>query len=55
VILRLDAGAEHGFHRELPALKLDSAKNTGYAFQWYAMSAALFVIYMAVNVKRRTG
>ena len=54
VILRLDAGAEHGFHRELPALKLDSAKNTGYAFQWYAMSAALFGIYMAVNIKRRT-
>ena len=54
VILRLDPNAEHGFHRELPALKLDSAKNTGYAFQWYALSAALFGIYMAVNVKRRT-
>ena len=53
MILWLDAEAEHGFHREIPALKLDSAKNTGYAFQWFAMSAALLVIYVAVNLKRR--
>ena len=52
MILWLDADAEHGFHREIPALKLDSAKNTGYAFQWFAMSAALLIIYIAVNVKR---
>lgn len=52
MILWLDAGAEYGFHREIPALKLDSAKNTGYAFQWFAMSAALLVIFIAVNVKR---
>ncbi|MGD8583503.1 MAG: SURF1 family protein, partial [Gammaproteobacteria bacterium] len=52
MIVWLDAEAEHGFHREIPALKLDSAKNTGYAFQWFAMSAALFIIYIAVNVKR---
>ncbi|MGB5457065.1 MAG: SURF1 family protein [Gammaproteobacteria bacterium] len=52
MILWLDAADEHGFHREIPALKLDSAKNTGYAFQWFAMSAALLIIYLAVNVKR---
>ena len=53
MVLRLDKDAEHGFYREIPVLKLDSAKNTGYAFQWAAMSAALVVIYIAVNVKRR--
>ena len=52
MVLWLDAEAEHGFHREIPALKLDSAKNTGYAFQWFAMSAALLIIFIAVNVKR---
>jgi cytochrome oxidase assembly protein ShyY1 len=34
-------------------LKLDSTKNTGYAFQWFAMMAALLVIYIAVNTKKR--
>jgi surfeit locus 1 family protein len=52
MVLRLDKDAEHGFHREIPVLNLDSAKNTGYAFQWFAMSAALLVIYIAVNTKR---
>ena len=53
MVLRLDKDADHGFYREIPALKLDSAKNTGYAFQWYAMMAALLVIYIAVNTKKR--
>lgn len=52
MILWLDAADEHGFVREIPALKLDSAKNVGYAFQWFAMSAALLIIYLAVNTKR---
>jgi cytochrome oxidase assembly protein ShyY1 len=51
-VLRLDRDADHGFHREIPVLNLDSAKNTGYAFQWYAMSAALLVIYIAVNIRK---
>ncbi len=53
MVLRLDKNAEHGFHREIPVLKLDSAKNIGYAFQWYAMSLALVVIYLGVNTKKR--
>lgn len=53
MVLRLDKDADHGFYREIPVLRLDSAKNTGYAFQWYAMLAALLVIYVAVNTKKR--
>ncbi len=53
MVLRLDKDADHGFYREIPVLKLDSAKNMGYAFQWYAMMAALLVIYIAVNTKKR--
>jgi surfeit locus 1 family protein len=53
MVLRLDKDAEYGFYREIPVLKLDSAKNTGYAFQWFAMMAALLVIYIAVNTKKR--
>ena len=53
MVLRLDKDADHGFYREIPVLKLDSTKNTGYAFQWFAMMAALLVIYIAVNTKKR--
>ena len=53
MVLRLDKDADHGFYREIPVLRLDSAKNTGYAFQWYAMLAALLVIYVAVNTKKK--
>jgi cytochrome oxidase assembly protein ShyY1 len=53
MVLRLDKDADHGFHREIPVMNLDSAKNTGYAFQWYAMMAALLLIYIAVNTKKR--
>ncbi len=53
MVLRLDKDADHGFYREIPVLKLDSDKNIGYAFQWYAMSFALMVIYILVNTKKR--
>ena len=53
MVLRLDKDADHGFHREIPVLNLDSAKNTGYAFQWMAMSVALVLIYIVVNTKKR--
>ena len=43
---------EHGYYREYPSVNLDSAKNTGYAFQWFAMSIALLVIYFVVNTTR---
>ncbi|VAW51745.1 Cytochrome oxidase biogenesis protein Surf1, facilitates heme A insertion [hydrothermal vent metagenome] len=39
---------------DLPTLNLNSAKNNGYAFQWFAMSLALFIIYIVVNSKRQT-
>ena len=53
MILRLDENQEFGFKRELPAINLNSAKNTGYAFQWYAMTLALIIIFFVVNTKKR--
>ena len=46
-------GTEHGYYREYPALNLQSAKNFGYAFQWFAMCAALIVIYLVVNTSKQ--
>lgn len=43
----------HGhFKYDLPALNLNSAKNNGYAFQWFAMSLVLLCIYLYVNTKK---
>ncbi|MFV2004568.1 MAG: SURF1 family protein [Gammaproteobacteria bacterium] len=55
MVLWLDdeAGQKNAvFEYDLPVLNLNSAKNNGYAFQWFAMSAALLIIYIVVNTKR---
>jgi len=52
MVLWLDKDENHGFTRTLPVLSLDSAKNTGYAFQWYAMALALLIIYVVVNTRK---
>ncbi len=44
-----EAGA---FDYDLPVLNLNAAKNSGYAFQWFAMSLALAIIYIVVNTKK---
>ena len=48
-------GYENGlFEHDLPVLNLNAAKNRGYAFQWFAMSFALLIIYVFVNLKRES-
>jgi surfeit locus 1 family protein len=37
---------------DLPVLNLKIAMHKGYAFQWFAMSTALVIIYFVVNTKR---
>jgi cytochrome oxidase assembly protein ShyY1 len=55
MIVWLDEGksdASAGIYQyDLPVLNLNSAKNNGYAFQWFAMSLALLIIYLVVNTK----
>ena len=41
------------YEYDLPVLNLNSAKNNGYAFQWFAMSLALFIIFIVVNTKKK--
>ncbi len=51
MILILDSENAASFEYDLPVLNLNAAKNSGYAFQWFAMSLALLVIYIVVNTK----
>ncbi len=52
MVLWLNPDQVGSFEYDLPVLNLNSAKNNGYAFQWFAMSLALFIIYIVVNTKR---
>jgi len=54
MVLWLDQDRPGSLEYDLPVLNLNSAKNNGYAFQWFAMSLALSLIYIVVNTKRRT-
>ncbi len=53
MVLWLNEGEIGSLEYDLPVLNLNAAKNNGYAFQWFAMSLVLFIIFIVVNTKRR--
>ena len=53
-VVRLDKGEHPGVYREWTLPGSGSEKHHGYAFQWFAMSAALVIIYLYLNLKRVT-
>jgi cytochrome oxidase assembly protein ShyY1 len=53
MILWLDEGGIGAKKHDMPVLNFNSAKNIGYAFQWFAMSTALVIIYLVVNTRRQ--
>lgn len=54
MIVRLDENEAGALKYHQPVINLDSAKNNGYAFQWFAMMSALLSLYLVVNTKKRT-
>lgn len=55
--LRLDAAAPDGFVREWsPAARLGMLpeQHRAYAFQWFALAAAVLVVLLVVNLKKST-
>lgn len=53
-LIRLDRRAEAGFVREPPKPAIGPERNVGYAAQWFAMASAVAIIYLLVNLKRRS-
>ncbi len=52
-LVALDPDAPHGYVREWKAASgLTPDRHRGYAFQWFALAAALFAIWVAVNLRR---
>lgn len=52
-VVLLDKNANHGFVRDWKFINMIPAKHIGYAVQWFAFAAVLFIIYFALSVKRR--
>ncbi len=52
-LVTVDPEAPHGYVREWAAAPgLSPDRHRGYAFQWFALAAALFAIWVVVNLKR---
>ena len=52
-LVALDPDAAHGYVREWQAAPgLSPERHRGYAFQWFALAAALCAIWVAVNLRR---
>lgn len=52
-VLQLGPEAPTGFLRDWPQPGSGRERHLGYAFQWFSLAAALAIIYIAVNLKRR--
>jgi surfeit locus 1 family protein len=52
-IVRLDASQPDGYERNWnPSQSFGSQRHIGYAVQWFAMAAAMVVVYLVVSFKR---
>ncbi|MEX2525573.1 MAG: SURF1 family protein [Gammaproteobacteria bacterium] len=50
-VVRLEQQTGSGFVRDWREPGFGREKHLGYAFQWFAMAAALLIIYLVVNMK----
>ena len=53
VVIRQDSKLDDGLVREWSAPDLGIDKHYAYAFQWFVMAAAIVIIYIACNVRKR--
>jgi surfeit locus 1 family protein len=52
-IVLLDRTEPLGFEREWQHTEFGPERHVGYAVQWFGLATTVFVIYIAVNLKRR--
>jgi surfeit locus 1 family protein len=51
-IIRLDKEEAHGFLREWAIVSMPPERHLAYAVQWFAMAAVVFIIFVALNLKK---
>lgn len=52
LVLLLEADEPDGFVRDWKPVVVGPERHVGYAVQWFSLGAALFIIYIGVNLKR---
>ena len=52
MVLLLDKGQNGALKYDLPVLNLNSKRNFGYAFQWFAMAFTVCLLYLFLNTKK---
>lgn len=53
-VVRLDADQPGAYiERPRPVVSLMPDKHKAYAFQWFALAVAVFILFLALNVKRK--
>jgi len=53
IVVQQEGGTRDGLVREWPAPEFGRNTHLAYAFQWFALAAAILVGYLALNVRRR--
>jgi surfeit locus 1 family protein len=53
LLLQQDNKIDDGLVRQWDKPESGSAKNLGYAFQWFSLAVATLIIYLVLNVKRK--
>lgn len=52
-IIRLSKQQPHGFGREWVIVSMPPARHVAYAFQWFALALTVFIVYIALNLKKK--
>ncbi|HBI21527.1 MAG TPA: SURF1 family protein [Legionella sp.] len=52
-IIRLSKSANFGYVREWAVVAMPPERHYGYAFQWFAIALAIFILFIALNVKKK--
>ena len=51
-VLRLDPDQPHGYRRDWAPIAFTPERHAAYAVQWFAMAAAVLILYFTLNLKR---
>jgi cytochrome oxidase assembly protein ShyY1 len=54
IVIQQDNDLGDGLRREWAAPDLGTNTHYGYAFQWFALAAAILVFYLVTHVRKRT-
>ncbi|MDX2346341.1 MAG: SURF1 family protein [Legionella sp.] len=52
-IIRLDKNSPAGYIRDWVTVVMPPSRHLGYAFQWFALAFVVFVVFFALNSKKR--